>query len=173
MGIYKPTQHHWFHRTWFELWFLPQEELKCEYYRIRHRFIEDPDNYIETTLNKDFDFGHYLKLCLAHSCAHIIEVCPSDWFALWLSFSGVFISYYFFPEASLVIFFILEGLMVSPYPPAPAHRPLPGRHAHSGASCRFCARASCRATSCASAATWSPRPRAPRRCPTRRRWHRC
>ena len=57
------------------VWFRRFDHEFDHFGRIRHRFIEDPDNFVETDLKDDFDFGHYLKLTLAHSCAHIIEVC--------------------------------------------------------------------------------------------------
>mmetsp|Transcript_10060 Transcript_10060/g.24625 ORF Transcript_10060/g.24625 Transcript_10060/m.24625 type:complete len:739 (-) Transcript_10060:31-2247(-) len=102
----------WYHGSFFEMWFKPGEENRQEYYRIRHRFIEDPNNFVETDLKHDFDFGHYLKLTLAHSCAHIIEIHPADWFILWLAFAGLFGTYYCFPDNSLMIFFLAEALMV-------------------------------------------------------------
>ena len=60
-------------------WCKPVEQDRAEYYRFRHRFIDDDEEVIESIMASDFDFGLYQKLSLAKTFAKVIEikVCPS------------------------------------------------------------------------------------------------
>eukprot|EP00960_Hanusia_phi_P002268 65086-Hanusia_phi.AAC.3 len=57
---------------------------RSEYYRLRHRFIQDVQECVET-------------LTLAHTYAKIIEVKPVDWLVLWIIFGVVNIRYELLP----------------------------------------------------------------------------
>mmetsp|Transcript_38397 Transcript_38397/g.90634 ORF Transcript_38397/g.90634 Transcript_38397/m.90634 type:complete len:998 (-) Transcript_38397:84-3077(-) len=107
------TESRWFssESLWFE-WMKPTEQLQAEYYRIRHRFVDDEDEIVETQMDPDFDFCQYLKLTLAHTFAEVIEIKPVDWLVLWLGFAIVFLFYFAEPEWLIWSFLVSELLIL-------------------------------------------------------------
>eukprot|EP00282_Hemiselmis_andersenii_P028597 CAMPEP_0169449542 /NCGR_PEP_ID=MMETSP1042-20121227/12667_1 /TAXON_ID=464988 /ORGANISM="Hemiselmis andersenii, Strain CCMP1180" /LENGTH=771 /DNA_ID=CAMNT_0009561289 /DNA_START=94 /DNA_END=2405 /DNA_ORIENTATION=+ len=86
-------------------YFKSHEQERAEYYRFRHRFIDDEEEVAETTMESDFDFGQYLKRSLAETFAEIIEIKVIDWIVLWLGFAVVFVLYAI--EPSLVVYYFI------------------------------------------------------------------
>ena len=59
---------------------LPAE--KSEFVRLRHHFIDDALDCSQEVIPHDFDFGLYLKMCLARNYADIVDISPADWMVL-------------------------------------------------------------------------------------------
>jgi len=89
-------------------WRKPIEQQRAEYYRIRHRFVDDEDEVVETEMEPDFDFCRYLKKTLALTFAEVIEITPVDWLVLWACFGIVFGLYYFQPTLTVWSFLVSE-----------------------------------------------------------------
>ena len=86
-----------------------------EYVRLRHRFVDDEDDFSDETIPADFDFGLYLKLSLANKYAHIIEIAPVDWGVLWVVTGVVFALYSMLesrPALEVALFFSFEGAIL-------------------------------------------------------------
>jgi hypothetical protein len=94
----------WWNNTVFEHFFKPEQEKRAEYFRLRHRFIDDEVECFSQAIPHDFNFGLYLKKTLAHSYAHIIEIAPVDWGVLWLVMGLLYTLYTLEPSATLVLF---------------------------------------------------------------------
>ena len=87
----------WWKDTMFEHWFKPRDLATAEYFRLRHRFIDDEEESVTVSIPHDLDFGVYLKKTLAHTYAHIIEIAPTDWGVLWLVMGAIYLVYYIHP----------------------------------------------------------------------------
>uniref|UniRef100_A0A6U5Z8U4 MLO-like protein n=1 Tax=Guillardia theta TaxID=55529 RepID=A0A6U5Z8U4_GUITH len=107
------TRNEWKHSgTLYGEWIKPDRMARSEFYRLRHRFIQDHQECVETIIPLEFDFGMYLKLTLAHTYAKIIEIKPVDWLVLWILFGVVFFAYYLEPLAIIFTFIAVEFLVL-------------------------------------------------------------
>jgi len=102
----------WFIGTMFEHWLKSPEMYMAEYFRLRHRFIDDEQESVSVSIPHDFDYGKYLKKTLAHSYAHIIEISPVDWGVLWMVMGMIYSIYFFNPNSALYIFALFEAALL-------------------------------------------------------------
>jgi len=107
------TNQRWYVGNFFANVFKPDEVKNSEYFRLRHRFIDDEQECVSVPIPHDFDYGQYLKKTLAHTYAHIIELSPFDWGVLLMVMGIVYAVYYLNPQFVLYIFASLEmGLLL-------------------------------------------------------------
>jgi hypothetical protein len=108
-----PHYHHlpegaWWVNTLMEHWKKGKGVTKAEYVRLRHRFIDDEDEFVSMRIPHNFNFAQYLKLTLTQKYASIIEIAPVDWGILWVVMGIVFFFYYIDRDLALVLFFTGE-----------------------------------------------------------------